>query len=49
MRVQFSGAEDREDVKHVSLKSNGDVVLRFSDHKETVGDEEYSRFEVSGR
>ena len=48
IRVPDGGdAIEREGVHHVHTRASGDVVLRFSDHKETIVDSEHRGFEVS--
>lgn len=50
MRVQIrddAGGTIREGVQHINLRSNGDLVLRFSGGKVTVQDENHNGFEVS--
>lgn len=50
MRVQVRndrGGYVVEDVQHIHARSSGDLVLRFSGHKETVDDEDYTGYEVS--
>lgn len=47
MRVNFHGTKDRTGVKHVSAKSDGTVVLRYSDHKEYVDADKHLGFTVS--
>lgn len=50
MKVQVRnsrGGYVTEDVQHINLRSDGSLVLRYSGHKETVQDDEYSGFEVS--
>ena len=50
MRVQVRndrGGYVVEDVQHIHERSNGDVVLRFSGHKETIDGDDHNGFEVS--
>jgi len=47
MRVNFRGAGDRTNVKHVSAKTDGTVVLRYSDHKEYVNADDHAGYSVS--
>ena len=52
MRVRISVPDggdpiEREGVRHVHTRENGDLVLRFSDRKETIRDNERRAFEVS--
>jgi len=41
MRVAIAGGEDRTGVRHVSVASTGDIVLRFDGHKETIDPSNY--------
>ena len=54
MRVQVrltGGSTDpmiAEGVHHIHTRASGALVLRFADHKQTIADDEYSSFTVSG-
>lgn len=50
MKVQIRNTHGgcvAEDVQHINLRSDGSLVLRYSDYKNTLQPHEYSGFEVS--
>jgi hypothetical protein len=47
MDVHLQGVGRREGVQHVHVRTSGDVVLRYSGHKETVDGDDVLGVEVS--
>lgn len=47
MFVQLTGTGDREGVNHVGLKSDGTLVLRYSDRKEFLDPDDYVTAEIT--